>query len=197
MSHWIASVISSSPARRGPDRPHRVVHAAVEQVDAGECEVRHRFGRLLDEAAHVAVGSDLGDAELTGILDVCEQDLCREARLRVVQLLRGLEGVDELLDALLDEVVTEIDDEVVVAQEVACDQHAVRETEWGILLDVGDASTPRFAGPDRFHDLVARVTDDDPHLGDPRGDDVLQAVEENRLVRHGDQLLGASVRDGS
>ena len=63
MSHWMASVISSSPRGRRGDGPHGLVDRAVEQVDADEREVRRRVGGLLDEAHDVAVVVELGDAE--------------------------------------------------------------------------------------------------------------------------------------
>ena len=42
-------------------------------------------------------------------------------------------SVDELGDAADDEVVAEVHDEVVVAEEVAGDEHAVREAERRLL----------------------------------------------------------------
>ena len=49
ISHWMASVISSSPRADGLDRAHRLVDRGVEQVDADEREVGRRVGRLLDQ----------------------------------------------------------------------------------------------------------------------------------------------------
>ena len=143
MSHWIASVISSSPARRRLDRAHRVVDRAVEQVDADEREVGRRIGRLLDQAHDLAVGVDLGHAELARVVDVGEQDLRGGRPPALAQLGRARRAaasnaVDELAEALLEHVVAEVHDEVVVAEEVAGDEHAVRQAERRVLRDVGD-----------------------------------------------------------
>jgi hypothetical protein len=66
MSHWIASVISSSPRGDGSIAADGIVDRGVEQVDADEREVARRVGGLLDEAHHVAVVVELGDAEACG-----------------------------------------------------------------------------------------------------------------------------------
>jgi len=47
----------------------------------------------------------------------------------------------------------------------------------------------------RRHDLRARVADDDADLVDAGLGHLLDPVEQDRLVRHRDQLLGAGVRD--
>ena len=62
-------------ARRRLDRPHRVVDARTEQVDARDGEVGRRILRLLDELHDLAVGAENGHTRLTGILDVGEQEL--------------------------------------------------------------------------------------------------------------------------
>ena len=51
------------------------------------------------------------------------------------------ELVDEAGDAIAQEVVAEIHDEVVVAEEVGRDEHAVRESERRILRDIRDFDT--------------------------------------------------------
>ena len=107
----------------------------------------------------------------------------------------GLEGLDELGDPLPQQVVAQVHDEVVVAEEVAGDQHAVGEAERRVLGDVGDLGTPAGAVADRRADLGAGVTGDDADLGDARLDHVLDAVEQDRLVGDRHQLLGAGVGD--
>ena len=103
--------------------------------------------------------------------------------------------VDELLEPLLQHVVAEVHDEVVVAEVVAGDQHAVGEPERRVLAEVGDLGAPPRAVADRGHDLVGGVADDDADLLDPGLDHVLDAVEEDRLVGHRHELLGAGVGD--
>ena len=77
---------------------------------------------------------ELGDAELARIVDVREQDL-RGGRLAACSpssggaIARRQEAVDEGSEVVLEHVVAEVHDEVVVAEEVAGDEHAVREPE--------------------------------------------------------------------
>ena len=130
-----------APVRR-LDRGDGLVDGRVEQVDADEREVRRRVGGLLDQAHHLAGVVDLGDAELARVVDVGEQDLGR-GRVRLVGAALVLEPVDELGEALLEHVVAEVHDEVVVAEEVAGDEHAVGEPERRVLGDVGDPSRPK------------------------------------------------------
>ena len=74
------------------------------------------------------------DAELARVVDVREQELGgRGMRVLVVQFeLAGparFEAVDDALQVLLHHVVAEVHDEVVVAEERARDEDAVREPE--------------------------------------------------------------------
>ena len=50
-------------------------------------------------------------------------------------------------EVLLEHVVAEVHDEVVVAEEVARDEHAVREPERLVLADVGDLDAEREPSP--------------------------------------------------
>src|SRR5207247_1911477 len=98
-------------------------------------------------------------------------------------------------DALADEVVTQEDDELVVADELATDADAVRDTPRLVLLDVSDARTKPATVPHRSRDLLAGHLQigrhDDGYVGHTRFDQVLQGVEEDRLIRHRHQLLRA------
>ena len=59
-----------------------------------------------------------------------------------------LEALDELPHALTEQVVAEVHHELVVAEEVAGDEHAVGQAERRVLGDVGDGETPPRAVPD-------------------------------------------------
>src|SRR5918996_855655 len=74
ISHWMASVISSSPRHDGGDG---VVHAAVEQVDTHQRQVGRRVDRLLDQPHDLAPVRQLGHAELAGVVHPGPQDLRR------------------------------------------------------------------------------------------------------------------------
>jgi len=95
----------------------------------------------------------------------------------------------------LEHVVAEVRHEVVVPEEVPGDEDAMSEAERRVLADVGDLSAPAGTVADRGDDLVGGVAHDDADLLDARLDHVLDAVEQDRLVRHRDQLLRAGVGD--
>ena len=189
-------------AGRRLDRRDRGVDRRVEEVDADQREVGRRHLGLLDELHDLAVGADLGDAEGGGILDLGQEDLGGGGDMVDAELGFGvagaLETVDELGEALLEHVVAQVHDEVVVAEEVAGDQHAVGETERLVLHDPGDRHAELRSVTDVFADLVAGCRrDDDPDLLDPGGRHVLDPVEQDRLVGDGHQLLRAGVGDGA
>ncbi len=102
----------------------------------------------------------------------------------------------ELPHALAQQVVAEVHDEVVVAQEVAGDEHAVGKPERRLLLDIGDRQPPLRTVADGSADLCRRFPHDDAHLFDARVGHGLEAVEEDRFARDRDQLLGRGVGDG-
>jgi len=79
----------------------------------------------------------------------------------------GTELLDEAGDAAHDEVVAEVHDEVVVAEELARDEHRVRQAERLVLGDVRDVDPELRAVTDGFPDLFGGVTDDDPDIRDP------------------------------
>ena len=103
-----------------------------------------------------------------------------------------LEPLDELDEALLEHVVAEVHHEVVVAEEVAGDEHAVREAEGRVLGDVGDVDAPARAVADRGADLVGGVADDDADLADARLGHVLDrewcAAALQTVTAHGPDL---------
>jgi hypothetical protein len=66
----------------------------------------------------------------------------------------------------------------------------VRQAERGLLADVGSADAERAAVAHRALDLRRGVTDYQPDVGDPGIRDRLQPVEQDRLVRDRDELLG-------
>ena len=176
-----------APGRR-LDRAHRLVDRWVEEVHADEREVGRRVGGLLDEPHDLAVGVDLGHAELAGIVDVREQDLRgRSARPSPSSSGRRALGARSASTnarrPCCEHVVAEVHDEVVVAEEVAGDQHAVREPERRVLGDVGDLDAELRAVADarpRSRRAVSPTTIAD--LLDAGRGHVLDAVEEDRLV---------------
>ena len=72
----------------------------------------------------------------------------------------GLERLDQVLDAALQQVVAEVHDEVVVTQKLAGDQHAMGEPERSILRDERERRAKAFAVAERGHHFGPRVADD-------------------------------------
>ncbi|GAB3993614.1 hypothetical protein GCM10029992_05750 [Glycomyces albus] len=86
--------------------------------------------RFLFQADDLASDVELRDAERLRIRHARQQDL------RVGPL--DPELIDQSCDPTDDEVVAEVHDEVVVGEEIAGDEHRVREPERLVLPDVGD-----------------------------------------------------------
>ena len=163
MSHWMASVISSSP--RGEGWMARTAWWMVwsKRYTPDQGQVGRRAPRLLDQADDVAdASSSSATPKRCGSGTRASRIWADRGVVAAVEgrgrrgLAVGLEAVDERLDALADEVVAEVHDEVVVAEEVPGDQHAVGQSERRGLVQVGDLEAP--AGPvaDRGHDLSRR-----------------------------------------
>ena len=147
------------------------------------------WARLLLEADHLAALVELSHAELARVRHLGQHDL----RIRP----RPAELFDQRGDTADDEVVAEIHDEVVVTEEVSGDQHRVRQAERRFLRDVADAQPEGRAVTHRLPDGRRGVTYHHADVCDACVADGLEAVEENRLVRYREQLLGRGVRDGS
>jgi hypothetical protein len=107
--------------------------------------------------------------------------------------LLAIEFVDEPIDPLVEEVVAEVHHERVVPDERFTDQHCVRQPTRRVLLDVSNANTPRRSVANRRANLRLRIADDDADVPNACRGERFDAVEEDRLVRDGDELLGARV----
>src|SRR5713101_6647216 len=199
------SDLQLAPARRF-DRSHRVVNGPVKQVDPDQRQIRWRIGGFLHQLDHPPGAVKVRDSETVWIGNSSKENLgywrtfdlvfvtIRQCRRGCPSPL-GLELVDEALYTLLDEVVPQVHDEVGVAEEVPGDEYTVRQTQRCVLGYVGDLETPSRPVADRNHHLVGGVAHDDPDVLYPRLCHRLQAIEEDRLVGHRHQLLGAGVGD--
>ena len=187
-SHWIASVISSSPRADGSIARAASWIERHEHVDADEREVGRRLRRLLDQAHHRAVLAELGHAVVLRVRHGREQD--QRLRLVLAELLH------ELLHAALEQVVAEVHHERRAAQERLGGQHGVGEAGGLVLEDVGDLDAELRAVAGHGADLVPGLgRDDDPDLADARRRHRLDAVEQHGLVGHRHELLGRGERD--
>ena len=97
-------------------------------------------------------------------------------------------------DAAADEVITQKEHERVGADILLRDVYAVRDAERQWLQDIGNARAKLRPVADGLPDLVAGFRrDDDPDLFDARLDEVLDGVEQHRLVGHRHELLRAGI----
>ena len=195
-SHWIASVISSSPRADGSIDATASWIVGVEQVDADEREVRRRVRRLLDQVEHLAAVVDRGDPELAsgprrGRAGSARPGASAPSRRPGASRTASTNSARPCWSMLSPRYITKSSS----PRKSRAMQHAVGEAERRVLGDVRDAGAEARAVADRRDDLVGGVADDDADLVDPRRDHVLDPVEQDRLVRDRHQLLGARVRD--
>ncbi len=170
-----------TPARR-LDCPHRLMDGHPEEVDTDKSKIARRLLGLLDQADDVALRAELRHTERGRIGDLGQQN----QRVRPTTL----EFLHEPGDTTDDQVVAEIHHERLVREEITCDEDGVRKTQRRLLTNVGDLDTQRGTVADRGLDLRRGIAYDDPDFGDTRFGDRFQPVEEHRLVRHGNELLG-------
>lgn len=176
------------PPPRGFEAVDRVEDGRREHVDADEREVARRVVGLFDQSRDVSLVVDLRDSELPGIVDVLEGD--------TRPVVAGLEAFDQFRDPLVQDVVAEVHDEVVVADELPCTAGRMREPERIPLDDVRDVDAVLRPVTDEVLDLLAaEVPEDDPDLGDTGLLEVLDGVLQDRLVRDRDELFRSGVRD--
>ena len=198
MSHWIASVISSSPRGRRFDLAHRGVDVGIEEVDADDREVRRRVLRLLDELDDLAVV--VRAPRRPTVADP------RRARAGSATRARGRRRRAPLARSAsnastnsLSPCWSMLSPRYITKSSSPRKSRAIStqcaRPERRVLAEVGDVGAPPGAVADRGHDLVGGVADDDPDLLDPGFDHVLDAVEEDRLVGDRHELLRAGVRD--
>ena len=195
ISHWIASVISSSPRPDGSIARDRLVDVVVEQVHADEREVRRRIGGLLDEPEHLALPRRsrrrrTGAGPRRARAGSARPAPPRRSVARDVSK-RSTNSVRPCWSMLSPRYMTKSSS----PRKSRRDEHAVREPERRVLRDVGDLHAEPRAVADRSHDLGAGVADDDADVVDAGRGHVLDAVEQDRLVGHRDELLGARVGD--
>ena len=105
------------------------------------------------------------------------------------------ELIDQAGDAADDEIVTQVHNEIVVAQEVTRDQDRVGQPERGFLPDIGDIEPERMAIADGPLNGRRGLTDNDPDVGNAGVPYGVKAIEQNGLIGHGNQLLGERMRN--
>jgi hypothetical protein len=143
--------------------------------------------RLLLQAHHLARGVQLGHPELPRVRHAGQHDLGVRPT--------GPELLHQAGDPAHDEVVPQVHDEVVVAEEVAGDDDRVRQPAGRVLPQVGGGEPEGAPVTHRVLDRGRGVPHHDPHVGDAGFADGLEPVEQDRLVGDRKQLLGVGVGD--
>jgi hypothetical protein len=103
------------------------------------------------------------------------------------------ELLDELRDALVEQVVAQIHDEGIAADEALADLDGVRQASRRVLLDVGDLDPPPRAVADGGTNLRLRVADDNADFTNAGVGDRFDPVEQHGLVGDRHELFGAGV----
>src|ERR1700723_3664589 len=170
------------PAARRAELAHRLVHGGGEDVDPDQRQIAFRVLGLLHQGDHLAGLVELGDAELARIRHGGQHDL-RVGPARP-------ELIDQGGDAADYEIVAQVHNKIVVAQEVTRDQDRVGQPERGFLPDIGNIEPERPAIADGPLDVGSGLTHHDPDVCNTCVPYGLKAIEQNGLICHGDQLLG-------
>ena len=129
-----------------------------EHVDADERQVADPLLRLFHQTDDLPVAK-LRDTEHLRVRHLGQQNLCRWSL--------AAELLDEVSDALVEQVVAQVHHERIVADEVLADLDSVGQAAWRILLDIGDAHAPPRAVAHGGTNLRVRVADDDPDVRMP------------------------------
>src|SRR4051794_29325107 len=95
---------------------------------------------------------------------------------------------------MLKHVVPEVHHEVVVTEELACQEHTMGEPERIGLVDVGHLDAEPRTVAERGFDLGRRITNDDTNVLYPGVRDLFDDVEQDRLVGDGHELLRTRMR---
>src|SRR5580692_4363201 len=175
------------PAPRRAELAHGLVHGGGENVDPHQREIAPRALGFLHQADHLPGLVELGDAELAWIRHRGQHDL-RVGPGRP-------ELIDQRGDAADDEIVAQVHNKIVAAQEVPRDKDRVGQPERGFLPDIGDIKAERLTIADGPLNVRRALTYHDSHVGNAGVSYGLEAIEQNGLIGHGDQLLSERMRN--
>ena len=117
-----------------PDALDRLEDLRAEHVDADQREVALRLLRLLDQPRRPCRRASSATPNICGS-GTCVSRICAAGLL-------ARELLDEVRDALVQQVVAEVHHERLVAEERLADEHRVRQAARRVLLDVGHLERP-------------------------------------------------------
>ena len=134
---------------------------------------------------------------MSWVFNVTQQDLRRRFVVLVFACTGTFEISDELFKTLLEHVVAQIHNEIVIAQKLVGDQHAVRQAEGFILRNVSNFDTELAAIADRRFDFFARRADNDANFANACSCHRFYSIKQDRLIRNWYKLFGARMSNWS
>lgn len=163
------------------------VDAGREEVHADQREVADELLGFFHEAHDPTVFAD-GHAETRGVGHACQQDAGVHATRTV--------GLEQVRDAAVQQVVTQVHHEWVITQVFARDLDGVRESAGSVLQNESEVNVwAKMPVLEVTLDFLAGFrADDHADIGDARPHEILDGVIEVGLVGNWDELLGARVR---
>src|SRR5579885_140123 len=172
----------------GFDLPNRIMDFLVAEVNADQSQVRLGLWRLLFQIDDATIAVEHGHAERAGILHFLKKDKGIG--------IAFLEALDKRTYAILNQIVAQIHDERIIAEEGLACFNRMCQSSGLILQNIFNLDSPALTVPDAFFYVLACLgADDDPYLSYAAVDERFNAVKENRLVCHRQQLLCRRVRD--
>ena len=103
------------------------------------------------------------------------------------------ESFNVRLNAAHDEVIAEIKHERRVAQEISRGRYGVSDPQRSILSDERRRGSKLRSITDRRRHLLARITDNNANVRDSCVNELLDRIEDDRLICDRDELLGVRV----
>ena len=171
-------------AGRGLEVAGQIDDLVVVEVEAGDGVVGLGLLRLFFEAKHFAAGVELGNAVALGVMNMVGEDRCAGAAL--------VGAAEDLVEVVaVEDVVTQHQGRVVVADEVGADDEGLGEAVRAGLDGVLQVDTPFAAVAEKL--LEARGIlwgRDDQDVADAGQQQRGQRVVDHRLVVDRQQLLG-------
>lgn len=160
----------------------------VEKVNSNQRQIRRGNFWLLDEAPDLAVAVNFRNSKHARVSYFLQKD--HRLGLRLPELF------DKSLDALPDEVVSEIHQEGVAVQEVTSHHDGMGKAPGLFLKDKGKVKSPGILCQRLLYLRTGVRRNDDPHISDAHTGDLIHHVVNDRAVGHGNQLLGDRICQG-
>src|SRR5262245_8622107 len=158
-----------------------------KKINADQGQIRLGRLRFLHKPDNATITVDFRDAEAGGVFHLLQQDRCSRRRFFEFLAVRS--------DSRANQVVAEVHDEGIRAQERLRNPDGMSKSQGLGLKNVVDFHAPRLAGAYGFTNGVAGLgRDDDAHFFNSGIHEIVEHMEQYRSVAYWDELLGGSVR---